>query len=307
MDKINYLEILDSLYDGVYFVDLNRKITFWNKAAERITGFTKQQVLGTHCHDSLLKHINKNGSLLCTDTCPLVQTITEGKEKEAEVFVHHREGHRVPVLVHVSPVRNSFGTIIGAVENFSDNSFRSNLLDQLEKYRNLSLVDQLTDLLNRRYLEVHLQNRINELKVYQHSFFGVLFIDIDFFKNINDSFGHDVGDNVLKMVSKTMKNSLGNGGVVCRWGGEEFIAVVQCDSFDSLFLKANMLRFLVKQSFVPVNGKIVSVTVSVGAAMANPNDTVESLVKRADSLMLQSKRLGRNRVSIEESLGRAEG
>jgi len=250
---------------------LNRKITFWNKAAERITGFTKQQVLGTHCHDSLLKHINKNGALLCVNTCPLAQAITEGKEKEAEVFVHHREGHRIPVLVHVSPVRNSFGVIIGAVENFSDNSSRSNLLDQLEKYRNLSLVDPLTDLLNRRYLEVHLQNKLIELKVYQHSFFGVLFIDIDFFKNINDSFGHDVGDNVLKMVSKTLKNSLGNDEVVCRWGGEEFIAVVQCDSFYSLFSKADLLRFLVKQSFVPVNGQMVSVTMLVYFASALPS------------------------------------
>ncbi|HAU31003.1 MAG: Sensor diguanylate cyclase, PAS domain-containing [Desulfotomaculum sp. 46_296] len=301
MEKINYLEILDCLYDGVYFVDLNRKITFWNKAAEKITGFTKQQVIGTHCHESLLKHINKNGSLLCVDTCSLAQSIKEGKEKEAEVFVHHREGHRVPVLVHVSPVRNSFGVIIGAVENFSENSLKSNLLDQLEKYRNLSLVDPLTDLLNRRYLEVYLQNKINELKVYQYSFFGVLFIDIDYFKNVNDSFGHDIGDNVLKMVSKTLKNSLGNDEVVCRWGGEEFIAVVQCNSLYSLFSKADMFRFLVKQSFVPVNGKIVSVTISVGAAMANPNDTVESLVKRSDTLIQQSKSLGRNRVSIEES------
>lgn len=301
MDKINYLEILDSIYDGVYFVDLNRKITFWNRAAEKITGFTKQQVIGTHCHDSLLKHINKDRSLLCVDTCPLVQSIKEGKEIEAEVFVHHCEGHRIPVLVHVSPVRNSSGAIIGAVENFSDNSFRSNLLDQLEKYRNLSLVDPLTNLLNRRYLEVYLQNKINELKVYQHSFLGVLFIDTDFFKNVNDSFGHDVGDNVLRMVSKTLKNSLNNDEVVCRWGGEEFIAVVQCDSLYSLFLKADMLRFLVKQSFVPINGRIVSVTISVGATMANLDDTVESLVKRADNLMLQSKRLGRNRVSVDES------
>ncbi|MFA5384992.1 MAG: sensor domain-containing diguanylate cyclase [Eubacteriales bacterium] len=291
----------NNLYDGVYFVDLDRRITFWNKAAEKITGFTKQQVIGAHCHDSLLKHINKNGSLLCVDTCPLAQSIKEGKEKEAEVFVRHREGHRVPVLVHVSPARNSSGAIIGAVENFTDNTARSNLLDQLEKYRNLSLVDPLTDLLNRRYLEVHLQNKINELKVYKYSFFGVLFIDIDFFKNVNDSFGHDVGDNVLKMVSRTLNNSIGNNEVVCRWGGEEFVAVVQCNSLHSLFSKANMLRFLVKQSFVPVNGKIVSVTISVGAAMANPNGTVESLVKRSDSLMLQSKRLGRNRVSIEES------
>jgi diguanylate cyclase (GGDEF)-like protein/PAS domain S-box-containing protein len=307
MKKIDYLRILDNLYDGVYFVDLHRQIIFWNKSAEKITGFTKQQVLGTHCYDGMLKHIDKNGSLLCADTCPLAQSIKEGREIEAEVFVHHREGHRIPVLVHVSPIRNSLGVITGAVENFSDNTLHSILLDQLEKYRNLSLIDPLTDLLNRRYLEIHLQNKLNELKSYQRLFFGVLFIDIDFFKNVNDSFGHDVGDNVLKMVSKTLKNYLGKEETVCRWGGEEFVAVVYCNSFDFLFAKADMLRLLVSQSFVQVKNVDVSVTVSIGAAMANLEDTVESLLKRADNLMLQSKRLGRNRVSTEENLSGAEG
>lgn len=307
MKKIDYLRILDNLYDGVYFVDLHRQIIFWNKSAEKITGFTKQQVLGTHCYDGMLKHIDKNGSLLCADTCPLAQSIKEGREIEAEVFVHHREGHRIPVLVHVSPIRNSLGVITGAVENFSDNTLHSILLDQLEKYRNLSLIDPLTDLLNRRYLEIHLQNKLNELKSYQRLFFGVLFIDIDFFKNVNDSFGHDVGDNVLKMVSKTLKNYLGKEETVCRWGGEEFVAVVYCNSFDFLFAKADMLRLLVSQSFVQVKNVDVSVTVSIGAAMANLEDTVESLLKRADNLMLQSKRLGRNRVSAEENLSGAEG
>lgn len=307
MKKIDYLRILDNLYDGVYFVDLHRQIIFWNKSAEKITGFTKQQVLGTHCYDGMLKHIDKNGSLLCADTCPLAQSIKEGREIEAEVFVHHREGHRIPVLVHVSPIRNSLGVITGAVENFSDNTLHSILLDQLEKYRNLSLIDPLTDLLNRRYLEIHLQNKLNELKSYQRLFFGVLFIDIDFFKNVNDSFGHDVGDNVLKMVSKTLKNYLGKEETICRWGGEEFVAVVYCNSFDFLFAKADMLRLLVSQSFVQVKNVDVSVTVSIGAAMANLEDTVESLLKRADNLMLQSKRLGRNRVSAEENLSGAEG
>ena len=100
-----FSELLDNLTDGVYFVDRERRIVYWNKAAERITGFSKSEVIGCRCLDNILTHVNEEGGNLCHSGCPLAQTIEDGKSRKADVFLHHKDGHRQPVLVGVAPVR----------------------------------------------------------------------------------------------------------------------------------------------------------------------------------------------------------
>ena len=78
--------LIDNLYDGVYFVDVDRRITYWNRGAERITGYLSEMVVGTFCNNNLLNHITDNGKHLCEDGCPLLETIRDGREREAEVL-----------------------------------------------------------------------------------------------------------------------------------------------------------------------------------------------------------------------------
>ncbi|OPX90589.1 MAG: Response regulator PleD [Pelotomaculum sp. PtaB.Bin013] len=218
--------------------------------------------------------------------------------REAEVFLRHKGGFRVPVFIRVSPIRDSDGKITGAIEIFNDNSPKIDLIQQIDQLRELSLLDPLTRLANRRYAEIHLQGKIKEMSDCGCPFFGVLFLDIDHFKKVNDEHGHDVGDEVLKMVSMTIKRGVNGKGQVCRWGGEEFIVVIPAGDIYMLQSVAGSLRALVEQSCYSDGRHEVSVTVSVGATMAVSGDTVESVVKRADALMFQSKKMGRNRVSI---------
>jgi PAS domain-containing protein len=89
-----YETLLDNLYDGVYFVDRERRITFWNKAAERITGFAKREVLGKRCADNLLRHVDHRGNSLCEGACPLSHTLGDGLFRSDTVFLHHQDGHR---------------------------------------------------------------------------------------------------------------------------------------------------------------------------------------------------------------------
>ena len=100
--------LLDSLYDGVYFVDAERSITYWNKGAERLTGYTAAEALGKHCYDNFLMHVNANGCALCFGGCPLAATLVDGNPREDEIFLRHKRGHRVPTSVRVSPVRGSW-------------------------------------------------------------------------------------------------------------------------------------------------------------------------------------------------------
>jgi diguanylate cyclase (GGDEF)-like protein/PAS domain S-box-containing protein len=290
--------ILDNLHDGVYFVDMNRRITYWNKGAEKITGYESSEAVGRSCSDNLLVHIDDDGVNLCKAACPLAQTLMDGRERETEAYLQHKDGHRLPVVIRVSPLRDSSGRIVGAVESFSDNSSKAALLQRIDQLQKESLVDPLTGLANRRCIDMKLHSRIDEMRRYGWSC-GVLFLDIDNFKIVNDTYGHNVGDGVLTLVARTLSSNLRAHDLLGRYGGEEFVAIITHVDVAQLHSFADRLRLLVENSCHDTEYGTIWVTVSIGATVLRPDDTVEAAIKRADLYMYNSKIGGRNRVSID--------
>jgi diguanylate cyclase (GGDEF)-like protein/PAS domain S-box-containing protein len=295
-----YKNILDSLYDGVYFVDAERNITYWSRGAERISGYSAGEVMGHHCADNLLMHVDDFGSQLCISGCPLASTLEDGQTREAEVFLHHKNGHRVPISVHIAAMRDEHGIIIGAVEIFTESSNKRAMLEELDVMKRMSLMDPLTKLGNRRSASLEFERMSTALRRY-HVPFGLLFMDIDNFKVVNDTFGHEVGDQVLAMVAKTLTNALRSADRVSRWGGEEFIVLVPGVTAPVFHSIAERMRRLVESSALPIPSGMLRVTVSVGGSMAVQTDTLESLAERADAMMYCSKHSGRNCTSIDGS------
>jgi diguanylate cyclase (GGDEF)-like protein/PAS domain S-box-containing protein len=295
-----YKTILDNIQEGVYFVDLDRRITYWNQAAETITGYSSDEVVGQHCFHGFMRHVNNQGEQMCDKYCPLVQSMEEGRAREAAVYLLHKQGHRIPVRLHVSPVRDSDGAIIGAVEIFSDNTARILELQELEDLKRLALVDPLTGVYNRRYGQSQLRIRIEEID--RHNIpFGLLFVDIDNFKKINDSFGHSAGDEVLVTVARTLAHNLRSIDVLARWGGDEFVAMIpHIPDKENLLVVGDKLRALIENSSVSSGDECIFITVSIGAAMARGDDSEESILSRADRLMYQSKQRGGNAVTIRK-------
>ncbi len=159
------------------------------------------------------------------------------------------------------------------------------------------MLDPLTGIGNRRFIEMRLASCLLESRQYKVPY-GVLYVDIDHFKTVNDTHGHDAGDLVLKMVAATMSHSIRSSDHLGRWGGEEFIAIILNISRMKLAKVANKLRMLVSRSQHFTPGRTINVTISIGATLARRDDTVETIVKRADQLLYQSKQGGRNRVSL---------
>ena len=292
-----YKALLDNLYDGVYFLDRERAIHHWNKGAERITGYSRSEVEGSCCWDNILMHVDAEGNSLCQDSCPSRKTMEEGIPAEAEVFLHHKNGHRIPVSVKVSPIHDENGAIIGAVEIFRDNSEKLASLSLIEELEEKAFQDPLTNLPNRRYLDRFLLARLDESSRYDWKF-GLIFLDIDHFKSVNDTYGHDVGDEALKVLARTLTLCSRSFDIVGRWGGEEFvIAVVNVDR-EKLRQIAERYRRMIESSSVTAGEINFSMTVSLGATLVCKGDTLDSLVKRADGLMYQSKQAGRNCVTL---------
>ena len=294
--------IIDNLYDAVYLLDTDRAIVYWNASAEKITGYKASEVVGKHCRDDVLIHVDAQGVGLChTGLCPAVKVMNDQLACQEEIYLHHRDGHRVRVLARVIPLKGADGRIAGAAEIFTDNLSRAEFMQRIKELEEMALIDQLTKVPNRKYLEMNIGSRFAEMKRYGWPF-GIIFMDIDNFKKVNDSYGHSIGDEILKIIAKTLLNSARPFDVIGRWGGEEFIAVITNIDKGRLFGISERFRLLVAQSGMHLNSESVKVTISIGAAIAQQDDTLEALIERADRLMYQSKKLGRNRVSMQGGL-----
>ena len=119
------LKIFENASDGVYCIDRERKILHWNKKGEGVTGYEAEKVLGRRCQDDILKHVDDKGTQLCLEKCPLVKAMKEGTVQTEEIFLHHREGYRVPVIVVGIPVVGESGDVVGAIELFREKAEKS--------------------------------------------------------------------------------------------------------------------------------------------------------------------------------------
>jgi diguanylate cyclase (GGDEF)-like protein/PAS domain S-box-containing protein len=289
-------DILDHLDEGVYIVDHGRRITFWNRGAERITGWTRGETVGRNCDDGLMQHIDDAGEPACADVCPLRAAMEKREIFECQLYIQHKNGHRLPVRLRTSPLLDEKGGLVGAVEIFHDNTMRMIDLETINELKNAALLDPLTGIGNRRFGELQLHSRLDEAQRYGFPF-GFLFMDIDKFKLVNDTFGHDVGDEVLKMITHTLAANLRSHDLIARWGGEEFIALIaHIIRADQLAFIARKLITLMNRSTISSGDQLIRVTCSIGATMIQAQDTADSIIKRADRLMYQAKLQGGNRV-----------
>ncbi|MBI9075798.1 MAG: sensor domain-containing diguanylate cyclase [Desulfatibacillum sp.] len=295
-------DILDNLFDGVYCVNLDRIITYWSANTEQLTGFPAREVVGRSCQDNRVMYVDNWGHNLCEPgVCPAVLTMQDGIIREINVSYHHKDGHLVPAVARILPIRDEQGQITGAVEVFQDTTPVVKEREKAKELEDLALNDPLTHVSNRTCGQARLEAKLNELRRYGWPF-GVLFCDVDKFKHVNDTYGHHVGDAVLKAVAKTLSGNLRASDIVCRWGGDEFLIILPSIDLETLGQIANKVLRIVEKSRVPVGvgteKHTITVTSSIGGTVARQDDTPESLLKRADELMYKGKKAGANRAVI---------
>ena len=175
------------------------------------------------------------------------------------------------------------------------------MLKEREKYRKLSLIDQLTRVPNRRYLFQELRKYFKKHKEEKKPL-ALIMIDVDDFKKVNDTYGHEVGDEVLKRVAGTISKSVRKFDLVGRYGGEEFIVILPKATMERAIDIADRIRKNVEaQTFELETGEVIKVTVSLGVAefMEDKPRSVNDLVKIADMRMYRAKVSGKNRVVFQ--------
>lgn len=300
--EMNYNDLITQLFEGVYIVDSSRKILFWNSGSEALTGYTQEEVVHKYCFNNILDHVDEQGINLCRNGCPLHHTLKTGEIQENNVYLRHKLGHRVPVSVRTMPLYDADGNITAAIEVFHDNRMREEIMTENRRLQLLLIKDELTGAYNRRYVKHQLQALVNEYETFKTPF-GILFIDIDHFKHVNDNYGHTIGDDVLKTVSTTIQNLIRQDDILGRWGGEEFIVLLKHIQPKHIFLIAEKIRLLVEKTTIKTTNESIHVTISIGGLSYRDEYTTEQLIEQADKAMYQAKEQGRNQsiiIDIEE-------
>jgi diguanylate cyclase (GGDEF)-like protein/PAS domain S-box-containing protein len=289
--------LLDNLEEAVILLDKDLKLLYTNPFSDRLTGYPRSEVVGKACPKHFMFSTGMGKLRPCPRQCLVSRALETGEIQRAQAYLHHKEGHMLPIELRVIPVQDRHGEILGAMEIFTETSPRVTMPQSHAELERMELLDPLTSLCNRRYLEMYLFSRLEEMKRYRLRF-GVLFVDIDGLQRINDSYGSAVGNRLVHMVSQTLANNIRFFEVVGRWDGDEFLVVLLNVDETKLDLVANKLRLLVEQSNIREGDKLLRTTVSIGASLAKSSDSIESLIKRTETLARQSKRLGKNRVSL---------
>jgi diguanylate cyclase (GGDEF)-like protein/PAS domain S-box-containing protein len=295
-----YRSIIDSMSDGVYFVDPMRRITFWSAGAERLTGYRAADVVGHACHEGILNHVDDDGVALCGSRCPLLATMRDGNVRDVHVWMHHHDGDLRPVHLRAAAIRSADTSIIGAVETFTDDTNAIVLRDRLRDAQARALLDPLTAVGNRRLLGIQLSARFARYEQLGDTF-GVVLLDVDHFKDVNDRYGHDAGDRVIQAVAKTMAATARRADTVVRFGGDEFLMLVDSPTLDGVAAAADRCRTMIGETRVVVDDNRICVRASVGAALVEPGDTPAKLLARADALLYQAKAAGRGVTCVQPS------
>ena len=258
--------------------DTNGVITDVNKAFCRTIGYTKEELIGkTH---NIMKHPD-NHNIYFKE---LWETISKDNKWSGEITNLKKDKTPIIFTVHIEPV-------------FEDDvkiGYRSISEDITDKKRieELSVTDKLTGLYNRLKLDELMLIKIEEFSRYKTEF-SIILIDIDDFKMVNDTYGHDVGDYVLQTLANILKENVRISDIVSRWGGEEFIIVCSNTDLADCKVIAENLRVLVEETnFEKVGRK----TISLGITQFHENDDAKSIFKRADDALHEAKSKGKNRV-----------
>ncbi|MFA7243211.1 MAG: diguanylate cyclase [Sulfuricellaceae bacterium] len=277
--------ITGAAQDAIIINGAAGNITYWNRAAQLILGYPEEEALGQNLHELIAPdRFKKQYEELFTQ---FTHTGSEHTGKTTELTAQRRDGKEIPVEVSLSAVSvHGQWNAIGILRDISE---RKGAEAALQK---LATTDPLTGIANRRKFNETLEMEIERSE--RHGIpLALILMDIDHFKNVNDTYGHPTGDSVLAEFARIIESNIRINDEFARWGGEEFILLSPHIEAEKVLQFGNKLRKEVEKFQFTDVGKV---TCSLGATSFHPGETIQELVARVDSALYMAKQNGRNRV-----------
>lgn len=286
-------KLLDNMHDGVVFVDSQLRIFLWNQGAERLTGIAGMAVYQRTWLPSLVKLRNERNEIVAQRNCPVAKALQTGIQSLQRMFIAGRNDVETPVDLHAIPVVGRDGTSYGVTLMLHDVSSETSLEEKCESLHSQATQDPLTQVANRAEFD-----RVHALFLQTHTESNLpcslIICDIDHFKQVNDTYGHQAGDEAIKHFAKLLKSMSHHGDLVARYGGEEFVLLcADCNNAVAL-ARAEQIRRALGELPMPLMGN-KRITASFGVTENQPGDTPATMLRRADRALLEAKSTGRNR------------
>ncbi|MBI1859308.1 MAG: sensor domain-containing diguanylate cyclase [Deltaproteobacteria bacterium] len=303
--------ILEILLDAYVIVDKGNKVVHFNTAFTDLCGESYRKVLkiGNFC--DLFKTTS------CPDNCPAKQVLTAGGPiRLDEVNAASKAYPELITIIGGIPITSDSGEVVGSLLTIRNVTAETQLQKKYSERKQESVTDGLTHLYNKKFTESSLRRAI-KANSRDAKGVSVVMFDIDFFKKVNDTYGHQAGDYVLAVTAKILREAVRETDVVGRYGGEEFMIVLSASDPTGAKIFAERTRQKLQETRMEFEGKHIPVTASLGTAsftektpyaqFPNIEEIVNDLVKKADTALYHSKANGRNRVTQFEELGVAAG
>jgi diguanylate cyclase (GGDEF)-like protein/PAS domain S-box-containing protein len=300
-------DIFDFLPDATFVVDQEVKVIAWNQAMEQMSGVPKQAILGQGDYAYTVPFYGDRRpnllNMLEVDDASLAnqyENITrKGESLNAEAFCPAlNDGTGASIWVICAPLHDTHGKRIGAIESIRDISAIKQLEAKLKQSNDLlksqARIDFLTGVYNRLMFDKLLHAEMQRVRRYD-GLISLIMFDLDHFKKINDTLGHNTGDHVLKTVADLVAGRIRSHDVLCRWGGEEFMVLAPKNDAAQAAQLAEILRGLIEGHDF---GDGLQVTASFGVTSHICGESVEVFVNRVDTALYQAKNDGRNRVAV---------
>lgn len=279
---------LEAAANGIVITDKDANIKWVNPAFDRLTGYHLGEVIGRKPSELI-----SSGMQDAAFYRAMWDKLLTGEHWRGEVVNKHKDGTLYYEDLSISPVKNNQGEIInfiGIKENISE---RKTLEEMLQKLAN---TDPLTGLFNRRVFLHHLDQEANRVSRLGGSAV-LLMLDLDFFKHVNDTYGHATGDEVLKEFADIIRRNTRNIDVSARFGGEEFVILLPSTRQRDALIMAERLRKQVAEIAIEHPKDTVHITVSIGAAvLSTQNSDGERVLNHADLALYEAKESGRNKI-----------
>ena len=283
-------ELLELTHDAVMVLDMDSKIAFWNRGAEELYGWSKEEAVGKVSHALLRTRFPRPFEEIKAE-------VLREEHWEGEVVHHKRDGTPIMVASRWALQRDERGDPVRILKINNDVTERKALEEQLEHQ---ALHDPLTDLPNRILLMDGLEQALAHAQQRGHEV-ATLFVDLDNFKVINDSLGHEIGDKLLVSVGRHLRALVRPGDTVARFGGDEFVVVLDESDADEVDRVAQRLVEGMRTLFV-LDGHELTITCSVGIALGggSAGEGPTYLLRRADMALYEAKNKGKNRYEVFE-------
>jgi diguanylate cyclase (GGDEF)-like protein/PAS domain S-box-containing protein len=287
LDRSLAASVFEHSNDGIVITDANRNMLRVNDAFERITGYNADEAIGKTPKELLQSHHHDEAFY-----SQVWASIIESGSWQGEIWDRRKNGEIFPTWQSISVVRDDHGTVDKYISIFSDITERKLVEQHIER---LAYYDALTEVPNRLLFNDRLENALIRAGR-RGTRVALLFIDLDRFKNINDTLGHPVGDRLLQEVARRLKSCVRKENTVARLGGDEFTVILEDISDEHIALSiANKIVEAMSASFEFSTYSLIA-GASIGVSLfPEDGDNCETLIKNADTAMYEAKALGRNR------------